>query len=74
MAEFPQLTQTSMARAGRNHGVQHHIQTHGPPMAQRFRRLTPEKLKVAKTEFTYLLEQGICRPSNSPWASSSYGT
>lgn len=69
MAKFPQLTRASMICPARNHGVQHHIQTYGPPVAQRFRRLTPEKLKLAKAEFTYLIEQGICRPSNSPWAS-----
>ncbi|GFV25502.1 pro-Pol polyprotein [Trichonephila clavipes] len=27
-------------------------------------------LKIAKQEFTFMLEKGICRPSNSPWASS----
>ncbi|GFY21688.1 retrotransposable element Tf2 155 kDa protein type 1 [Trichonephila clavipes] len=32
--------------------------------------MAPEKLKLAKKEFEFTLEQGIYRPSNSPWASS----
>lgn len=52
-----------------NHGVFHHIETRGQPVSERPRRLSPEKLMVAKTEFAYMCEQGICRPSNSPYAS-----
>lgn len=47
----------------------HHIVTTGPPVFAKARQLTPEKLKVAKAEFEYLMKKGICRPSNSPWAS-----
>lgn len=51
------------------HGIMHHIVTTGPPIAERPRRLTPEKLKIVKAEFEYMLEQGICTPSSSPCAS-----
>ncbi|XP_018361218.1 PREDICTED: uncharacterized protein LOC108759968 [Trachymyrmex cornetzi] len=44
------------------------IQTKGPPVASRPRRLPPDKLKTAKAEFAHLLQLGICRPSKSPWA------
>lgn len=47
----------------------HHIITKGPPVFAKARRLTPEKLKIAKAEFEYLMKKGICRPSNSQWAS-----
>ena len=33
------------------------------------RRLAPDKLKIAKAEFNHLLDMGIVRPSDSPWAS-----
>lgn len=38
----------------------HHIVTKGPPIAERPRQLTPEKLRAAKTEFEYMVAQGIC--------------
>lgn len=49
--------------------VSHFITTTGPPISCRFRRLNPEKLAVAKKEFEFLLQKGICRPSKSPWSS-----
>lgn len=51
------------------HSVVHHIVTQGLPVAEKTRRLSPEKLVIAKGEFDYMLQQGICRPSSSPWAS-----
>ena len=49
--------------------VRHHIITAGPPISCRPRRLSPQKLKIAKEEFRILLELSIVRPSSSPWAS-----
>ena len=43
--------------------------TTGPPVSQSARRLSPAKVKAAKVEFRKWCEVGICRPSNSPWAS-----
>ncbi|CAL1683860.1 unnamed protein product [Lasius platythorax] len=51
------------------HDVRHHIVTKGPPLAERPRRLPPEKYANAKREFETMLAQGICRPSSSQWAS-----
>lgn len=48
--------------------VYHYITTNGPPCFARPRRLPPDKLKVAKQEFEYMVQQGICRPSKSPWS------
>jgi transposase InsO family protein len=39
------------------------------PIASRFRRLTPERLVIAKREFETLLQAGIISPSKSPWSS-----
>lgn len=70
LAEYPGLTQPLRTPSEPAHGVYHHIETKGPPVACRPRRLPPEKLRVAKTEFAHLVETGICRPSSSPWASA----
>jgi hypothetical protein len=51
------------------HNVRHRIETVGPPIFSKARRLSPEKLKIAKEEFRVMIEKGICRPSNSEWAS-----
>ncbi|KAI5731471.1 hypothetical protein M8J77_010485 [Diaphorina citri] len=49
--------------------VQHFIPTQGPPCHARPRRLPPHKLQAARAEFEFMMQKGICRPSNSPWAS-----
>ena len=68
LEEFPQLTQQDNEPSAVP-GVFHHIETRGPPVASKTRRLSPEKLEAAKAEFDILLEQGIIRPSKSPWSS-----
>ena len=69
VSEFPAITQVSSSDHQVKHGVRHHIQTTGPPAAARTRRLTPERLKVARHEFEHMLELGIIRPSSSCWSS-----
>lgn len=50
--------------------VEHHIvTTPGPPIFCRPRRLVGERLKAAKQYFKQMIEDGICRPSSSPYAS-----
>lgn len=68
-AEFPEVFGASLLAPSKSADVFHHILTTGPPVSERPRRLTPEKLKAAKREFKILVEAGICRPSSSPWAS-----
>ena len=52
------------------HDVEHTIDTgDSRPIAQRYRRLDPEKLAAAKAEFAELEAQGIIQRSDSPWAS-----
>ncbi|XP_037942365.1 uncharacterized protein LOC119675248 [Teleopsis dalmanni] len=45
--------------------VTHHITTKSPPTYARAHRITREKLIAAKKEFEFLMEKGICRPSES---------
>ncbi|KMQ85849.1 gag-pol polyprotein [Lasius niger] len=70
MAEFPKITQPEGLRTTTKHATEHYIATTtGQPEASRPRRLAPEKLRAAKTEFDLLLQEGIIRPSKSPWSS-----
>ena len=57
------------ARPHRIHEIQHFIQTTGPPVFARPRRLAPEKLRAAKKCFQEMEAQGICQKASSPWAS-----
>ena len=50
------------------HKVTHHIQTTGPPVFTRSRRLAPERLRIVRQEFDHMIELGIIRPSSS-WSS-----
>ena len=51
------------------HGVYHHIETAGPQIFAKARRLDPDKLAAAKAEISKMEAEQIVRRSNSPWAS-----
>ena len=63
--EFPELTDARDPKLQTLHPVRHHIETTGPPVFAQPRRLSPEKLEAARTEFQEMLAQGIIRPSKS---------
>ena len=69
IAKYPAVFQPHLNMQSAVHDVTHHIQTSGPPTCAKARRLSPEKLAVAKQEFEHLLEQGIIRASSSQWSS-----
>lgn len=69
LQQFPGLLIPSFHSAGSKHGVEHFIETSGPPVSARARRLDPERLASAKATFKEMEEQGIVRKSKSPWAS-----
>lgn len=69
LAEFPDILEVEFSSETVEHGVQHAIVTEGSPVHARARRLSPEKLKIAKKEFEGMLEMGIVRRSKSPWSS-----
>ena len=48
-----------------------HIYTTGLPVIARPRRLAPERLKIARQEFEYMLELSIIRPLSSSWCTDS---
>ena len=51
------------------HNVKHIIQTTGQPVFVRPRRLNPKVADSAKEAIKGMLQDGIIRPSKSPWAS-----
>ena len=69
LSEFPALTQVTALDTPLKHNITHHIETTGPPVSARPRRLAPDRLKAAKREFEHMLQLGIIRPSSSAWAS-----
>jgi len=69
LSEFPELSQVTAPDTPVKHDVLHHIETTGPPVSARPRRLAPDRLKAAKREFEHMLQLGIIRPSSSPWSS-----
>ena len=69
LSEYPGLTQACASERPVKHNVTHHIQTSGPPVFSRTRRLAPERLRIARQEFDHMLELGIVHPSSSCWSS-----
>ena len=67
--EFVEITRPIRLLGATKHGVEHHIVTKGPPITERARRITPEKFKIAKQDFEFMVSRGICQPSDSQWAS-----
>ena len=67
--DFPSITRPYNHDLEIKHDVTHHIETKGPPVCARPRRLPPERLKIARQEFEHMMELGIVRPSSSNWSS-----
>ena len=60
--------------AAAKHGVQHFIETTGPPVHSRYRRLRPELHHIAKEAFTEMEKMGVCSKAATPWASPLHMT
>lgn len=69
LKKYPDVLRPMTLKTPAKHDVTHHIETTGPPIYSRPRPLPPDKYKAAKLEFERMIEMGICKPSNSPWAS-----
>ncbi|XP_064470083.1 uncharacterized protein LOC135384829 [Ornithodoros turicata] len=69
ISEFPSLSQPPDWTKPVRHDVVHYINTSGPRVHFRPRRLAPEKWNIARSEFDHMLAIGIARPSSSDWAS-----
>ncbi len=69
VASYPTVFNSNLQSQRPTHGVQHFIETTGPPVYAKARRLDPSRLSAAKAEFTKLEAAGIVRRSTSPWSS-----
>ena len=69
LGEYPELVGTGFADLNPKHGVEHFVETTGPPVFAKPRRLDSEKLAIAKAEFAKMEKAGIIRRSTSAWAS-----
>ena len=69
LQKFPNVFNMNLDIKPALHTVTHCIETKGPPVFCKARRLSPEKLAFLKKEFQTLMQQGIIRPSKSQWAS-----
>ena len=63
LSRFPQLFDQNFKNPVNKHGLQHYIETRGPPVFSRPRRLDSVKLATAKKEFAELEKLGIIRRS-----------
>lgn len=63
------VTHAATIGAPVKHSVMHYIETTGPPVRARPRRLAPDRLKAAKAEFEHMMRLGIVEPSDSEFAS-----
>ena len=68
LADFPDIT-TPNFQSPTKHDIEHFITTTGPPVHARARRLPPDKLAAAKSDFDRMEAIGIIRRSSEPWTS-----
>jgi len=66
---FPAVVNKEQSLPKSSHGVEHFLETSGPPVHSRFRRLDTEKLRDAKRIFGEWERQGVVRRSSSSWSS-----
>lgn len=70
LRQYPDITRPAGADKVPKHNTVHHIRTTpGPPVTSRPRRLPPDRLKIAQSEFDDMLKNGTARRSESPWSS-----
>ncbi|GFS85371.1 hypothetical protein TNCV_75971 [Trichonephila clavipes] len=65
LREFPEIIKLPSFSQEVKHNIKHFIETSGPPVFAKARRLAPDRLKIAKSEFQYMLNLGHVRPSKN---------
>ncbi|GFY06219.1 transposon Tf2-9 polyprotein [Trichonephila clavipes] len=63
LREFPEIVKPPSFSQEVKHNIKHFIETSGPPVFAKARRLAPDRLKIAKSEFQHMLNLGHVRPS-----------
>ena len=59
LEQYPEITLPTYNEVAVKHSTTHQIDTRGPPVVTRPRRLAPDRYAVAQAEFDQMLEQGI---------------
>ncbi|GFV78756.1 transposon Ty3-G Gag-Pol polyprotein [Trichonephila clavipes] len=67
--DFPNIVKPPCANQTVKHNVVHYIDTFGPPVCAKPRRMAPDRLKITKMEFQHMLDLGHMRPSSSNYSS-----
>ncbi|GBN50101.1 Transposon Ty3-I Gag-Pol polyprotein [Araneus ventricosus] len=66
---YPDLKKPNLINRLVKQKVEHHILTTGQPVYSRARHLAPDKLKLSKQEFQFMLDNDLIRRPKSQWAS-----
>ncbi|GFX03238.1 retrovirus-related Pol polyprotein from transposon opus [Trichonephila clavipes] len=66
---YPSITRLPDPTQPIKHNTVHFIKTNGPPVVAKPRRLAPDRLAIAKSEFQQMMQLGHLRPSSSNYAS-----
>ncbi|GFX59212.1 transposon Ty3-I Gag-Pol polyprotein [Trichonephila clavipes] len=69
LLKYPELTKLPDINQPVKHNTMHFINTKGPPVAAKPRRLAPDRLKIAKAEFQHMIKLNHIRASKSAYAS-----
>ncbi|GFU72113.1 hypothetical protein TNCV_3858851 [Trichonephila clavipes] len=69
LLKYPELTKLPDINQPVKHNTMHFINTKGPPVAAKPRRLAPDRLKISKAEFQHMIKLNHIRPSKSAYAS-----
>ncbi|GFT51710.1 transposon Ty3-I Gag-Pol polyprotein [Trichonephila clavipes] len=69
LREFPEIVKPLSFSQEVKHNVKHFIETSGPPVFAKARRLASDRLKIDKSESQHMLNLGHIRPSKSNYAS-----
>ena len=70
LSQYPSILKPINGEVPVKHSIKHHIETTGPSVFTRARRLPPDRLRAAKAEFEHMCELGIIRRSQSSWSSA----
>ena len=69
LEEFKDVFVGKDFRLGSTGVVEHEIHTRGPPIRQPFHRQNPEVRRQEQEQLKEMLDEGVVRPSSSPWSS-----
>lgn len=69
LEQYPDITKDFDINKPILHNTVHYIDTSGPPLSSKPRRLNPNQLDFLGSHLKDLLKAGIIEPSSSPWSS-----